>query len=159
MPRQLRRVLLRRTITLYALAAALTVGGCATTSTLPEAKYEQFSRFAGWTQKCFENNFISPQMYAETKNALAYTLGTWNYDTGKMQSMIRSAYTSATPNAGGCRQTEANAYQLIAAVNQNRSDRKESQRSLNESVQEFNRSMSTNKPVYCNRIGTMTMCN
>jgi len=141
------------------LVAAVNIGGCATTRTLPEEKYEQFSSFAGWAQKCFESNFISPQMYAETKNAFAYTLGTWSYDTGKMQSMIRSAYISASPNVAGCRQTEANAHQLIAAANQNRSDRRESQRSLNEAVQEFNRSMSTNKPIYCNRIGTMTMCN
>lgn len=126
---------------------------------MPEDKYEQFSRFSGWTQKCFESNFMSPQMYAETKNAVAYMLGTWNFDGGKMQSMMRSAYADASPNAAGCRQTEANAHQLIAAANENRSDRKENQRSLNEAVKEFNRSMSTNKPIYCNRIGTMTMCN
>lgn len=151
--------MLRRTIKLYALAAALTVGGCATTRTMPDEKYEQFSRFAAWTQRCFENNFMSPQMYAETKNAVGYMLGTWSYDTGKIQSMMRSAYADAVPNAASCRQIEANAHQLIATAKQNKSDRKESQRSLNEAVQEFNRSISTNKPIYCNRIGTMTMCN
>ena len=126
---------------------------------MPEDKYQQFSSFIGWTQKCFENNHMSPQTYADTKNAVGYLLGTWRYDTGKMGSMMRDAYARISPSKASCRQTEANAYQLIALANQHRGDEKESQRNWNEALQEFNRNMSANKPIYCNRIGTMTMCN
>jgi hypothetical protein len=143
----------------YAALVAISLAGCATTSTMPEEKYQQFSSFMGWTQKCFESNYMSPQTYADTKNATGYLLGTWRYETGKMEAMMRDAYAKAYASESNCRQTEANAYQLISVANQHRSDKKENQRNWNEALQEFNRSMSSNKPIYCNRIGTMTMCN
>lgn len=143
----------------YAAVVALSIAGCATTSTMPEDKYQQFSSFIGWAQKCFENNHMSTQTYVDSKNAMGYLLGTWRYDTGKMESMMRDAYARTSPSEASCRQAEADAYQLIALANQHRADEEESQRDWNEALQEFNRNMSANKPIYCNRIGTMTMCN
>lgn len=148
-------------IKFYAALVALSIAGCATTttSTMPEEKYQQFSSFMAWTQKCFENNYMSTQTYADTKNAIGYLVGTWRYDTGKMVSMMRDAYANVTPSQPSCRQTEANAFQLISVANQHRSDEKDNQRYRNEALRELNRNISNNKPIYCNSIGGMTMCN
>jgi hypothetical protein len=126
---------------------------------MSEEKYQQFSNFVGWTQKCFEGNYMSPQTYADTKNAFGYLLNTWNYDSEKLTSMMRGAYAGASATQQSCRQIEANAYQLIAASNQHRSDTRENMKNWNEAIQEFNRGMQRNKPIYCERYGTTTICN
>lgn len=131
----------------------LTLVGCA--SPMPDTHYQNFSGFVGHLQKCFENEHINPQMYAEAKNAFSYVLSTWNYDSTKLSSMINESYSRTYVTQASCRQTQANAYQLIANAKQHRVNQKESQQAWDNAMKELNK----NKPVYCNTIGTMTICN
>lgn len=144
--------------------------GCATTSSLnpmPEENYSKFSGFAAALRYCFEKEHISPQLYADAKNSYSQALNTWNWDQNRLSSMMDAAYndignSNSQNDAGNCRQIEAHAYELISKANQHRADRnqqradqRQSQEDLNETLREINR----NKPIYCNTIGTMTLCN
>lgn len=144
---------------IYWMVATSLTAGCATKSVMPEGKYQHFAEFVGYTQNCFERGHLSPQLYADAKNAVSHLLGTWDFDQAKMTFMMKTAYMQGSPDASTCRQIEANAYQLISVANQHKSDVKESQQQLSSAIQDFNKSMSTNKPIFCNRIGTTTMCN
>ncbi|BCK22593.1 hypothetical protein [Vibrio cholerae] len=131
----------------------LNLVGCS--SPMPDTHYQNFSSFVGHIQKCFEAEYIDSQMYAEAKNAFSYVLSTWDYDSTKLSKMINESYSITYVTQASCRQTQADAYQLIANVKQHRVNQKESQQAWDNAMEELNK----NKPVYCNTIGTMTICN
>lgn len=142
------------------LALCSLLAGCATSSPqMPESNYQKFSGFIGFLQKCFEQEYIGPQMYADSKNALSYTLSTWSYDQFKLSNMINQAYSNTYANKQDCRQIEANAYQLIANANQHNANVKANQQSSQQAWDNALKELNKNKPVYCNTIGTMTICN
>lgn len=151
--------LLKKIITVCIVAISVLNMGCATRSTMEYETYRKFSSLAAETQKCFEGQYISSQTYAEAKNALGYALDSWNYEPGKMNSMTQTAYYLASTSDVFCRQAEANARELTLASNQRRSDARENKKSLNDSIKEFNKGMQMNKPIFCERYGTSTICN
>ena len=130
---------------------------CSTTTVMTDDQYKELSIFPGGLQKCFENEKISPQLYAETKNSLSHILSTltMTYDTNKMSSMIKQAYSETKGTTGDCRQIEAYAHQMNSLVSERKQDQKDNEKAANEARKERN----TNKPIYCNKIGTMTICN
>jgi uncharacterized protein YutD len=133
--------------------------GCASMissrSQMPETHYEGFSLFAANLQECFEKEYISPQLYADAKNAFSNTLNTWSYDRNKLMSMYDAEYKSANAYPEICRQAEADAYQLISQNSQNRANQRQNQTDVNNALKEF----KVNKPIFCNTIGTITTCN
>lgn len=142
------------------IALCSLLAGCATSSSpMPESHYQNFSGFVGYLQKCFEQEYIEPQMYADSKNALSYTLSTWSYDQSKLSNMINQAYYNTYANKQNCRQTEANAYQLITKAKQHRANVKANQQASQQAWDNAMKELNKNKPVYCNTIGTMTICN
>lgn len=133
---------------------ALTLIGCA--SPMPDAHYQHFSDFFVHLHQCFEKEYINPQMYAEAITAGAYMLNTWEYDQNKLSSMVvQSAGSITYVTQASCRKTQADAYQFITNAEQHRVNQKESQQAWDNAMKELNK----NKPVYCNSIGTMTICN
>lgn len=140
---------------LYIVITVILITGCATTSPMPETHYKEISSFAANLHQCFEKDYISPQLYADTKNAVSYTLNTWSYDENKLKSMADDVYRQINPDQRICRQVEAAAYQLLSRNNQHRVDQRQNQTDINDALKEINK----NKPIYCNTIGTMTLCN
>jgi len=132
----------------------LTLVGCASRP-MPDTHYQMFSGFVGHVQKCFENEHINPQMYAEVQNSLSYVLSTWSYDSTKLFNMADESYSRTYVTQTSCRQTQADAYQIIAEAKQHRVNKKESQQAWDNTMEKLNE----NKPVYCNTIGWTTVCN
>jgi hypothetical protein len=111
------------------------ISGCV--SSMPDNYYRQYSAFSGYLQKCFEDEYLSPQLYADTKNAMSYTLRTWSYDRDKISSMHNEVYSNAYTNAERCREVEAHAYQMIGNVRQHRDDQKDSKEEWNNALNEW----------------------
>lgn len=152
-------------IIVVSLLFATAISGCATSSPMPEERYKQFSLVAVGAEKCLSEGYITPKLYSDTKDAYRTVLRTWDYDDKKMTNMIYEMNrTLPTPNAKDCRGFEAVAYQMISSANQHIENKKEERRSTEEAIKQFNNSIqqfnnSIPKPIYCNKIGTMTMCN
>ncbi len=136
--------------------AVITASGCATnSSTMPESKYNSFSSFWASMQACFKNEYIDPQMYGEAKGAFLYVLEAWKFDQEKMTNMMNEAYSNARPSSSMCRTTEGEAYHIISSVRERRASRKNTQITTSSTSS----APSNNWPVFCNTIGTTTMCN
>lgn len=140
-----------------ALISVLMLSSCATSRPMPDESYQQIGKFAGGIQRCFEAQHISPQLLADSHGAVRTLLGSWTYDEARMKSTMDSMYRqeSATPQT--CRQIEAAAYTLISQANQHKGDVQANRRETADAVNQFNNSIR--KPIYCNKVGTMTMCN
>jgi hypothetical protein len=130
------------------------IGGCAS-SPMPDTHYRKFTDFIGNVQKCFDDEYITPKLYADTRSAFSYLLSTWTYDSYKLSSMTNRAYSNAYTNTRNCRKYEAGAYELITSSGSHSTKAKENERSWNDAISEITR----NKPIYCYTTGTMTMCN
>ena len=108
------------------------IGGCA--STMSEKEYQSFSNFAAYSEKCFQAEYLSPQLYAEAKNAFTYLMSTWNYDQGKLSAMMGEAYSNFSATAQSCRQVEASAYEITATSRQHRANEKQNQEAFNNMI-------------------------
>lgn len=140
---------------LTSVAAVSVMAGCATRKTLPDELYQSFGFFASASRQCFEKDRISAQLYADSQNAMGYILSTWEYDGARITAWTKSAPEGV--NASDCKKVEVLAYQAISRANDIRGQRQIDQQALNEALKNINASFS--KPIFCNRIGTMTVCN
>lgn len=136
------------------LAVGVVLVGCAS-SPMRQEHYERFGKFAARAQKCFEAGYIDPKLNADAKNAFAVLLNTWTYDSAKMRSMAEFEYQRTNANLETCRTVESDAHQLVSLADQHRQNLRENERAVNDAVSRI----TIPKPIYCNTIGTMTMCN
>ena len=134
------------------------LSGCAA-NPMPDGHYQQLSYFAGNLQKCFEEKKIDTRLYANAKSAIGYAVNTWSYDRARMDSMMQNSYNRASPTDQTCRQISANAHQLISEVGEHKSVVVENQRENQRSINRYIENSANNRPVYCNTVGTVTMCN
>lgn len=137
------------TLTVSALCVA-----CATTSPMTEENYIRFSKFAGASHKCFQAGYLDPKLHADSRSALNTLLSTWNYDAVRMRTLMELEYKEVNATAQSCRVVESNVHQLINTANQYTEGRRTSQKGSYEVPQP-----TVSKPIWCNRIGSMTMCN
>ena len=134
--------------------------GCVNTNnTMPKSQYVLLSDFSGMLQRCFNDGMISTRTYADAKNAFSYTLNTWDYDQKILNTMMSNAYSNATPTASSCRRSEADTFQFISLVDKRDSNNQRIQKQNFESWENTLDRMNKNKPIYCNTIGSTTMCN
>lgn len=125
------------------------VTGCAATP-LPEANYKTVALHTLFLQKCFDQGFISPQMYADGLSAASYSLNTWSYDSAKLSNTLAEVNSSVIANAATCRQTEANALLQIASVD----------RHIDQAAVDQNSGDQSGDPsVICHTFGNTTICN
>lgn len=137
-----------------AVATVMLTAGCATSS-MSDSNYQRFGSMAGYLQKCFDAGYINSQLYADAKNALSYVVSTWSYDRERLEAETSFIIRNGVASPQICRQTEADAYQVVSATGRHRADSLENQRTINDAINAAN----SKKPVYCNTIGTVTMCN
>lgn len=148
------RLLMRKTAISLAFLAVLS--GCATKKQMTQDTYQTFSRAGVIADVCLAEGHITPQMYGDIRQALHTLLSSWTFDMNELNSttsIMQRLYP--TRSAQECRRFEGEAYSLIAQANQHRAAVQENQRSFNNAVNQ----LSFPRPIYCNRIGTMTMCN
>lgn len=68
---------------------------------------------------------------------------------------MEQGYANAYANYNNCETAKALSYQLISNAGQHREQSRYNKEALNNTLNQINQ----NKPVYCNTIGTMTLCN
>lgn len=124
------------------------LAGCAATP-MPESHYAGFGTHALYLQRCFEQGFITPQMYADSMYAVAYQLNTWSWEEEKLAKTMADIDPNIQANVDTCRQTEAVAYQRIASVERHTDDAKAEQQS---------RESKQGDSVICSTFGTTTFC-
>ncbi|OGB08974.1 MAG: hypothetical protein A3E79_17220 [Burkholderiales bacterium RIFCSPHIGHO2_12_FULL_61_11] len=144
-------------IAVTALVSVVMLSSCATSSPMPDETYQKFGRFAAGTQRCFEAGHINAQLYADSTGAVHALLGTWTYDEAKMRRTMDYMYRDEAATPQTCRQIEAAAYSLISQATQHRANVQANRREMADAMNKFNNSIR--KPIYCDTIGTMTMCN
>jgi len=128
---------------------------CSNTNTnvMPENNYKLLGTMSGSLRKCFEIKKISPKIYADTIKSLSYTLSSWTYDPKKFSSMEAQAYSLTA--AKNCRQVEAAAHMINSNVVEKKQNQKDRANALRYDRKEGNE----NKMIYCNKIGSTTICN
>lgn len=129
--------------------------GCAGKKPMPEGHYQYLSSFAGDLQRCFEKEYISPQTYAQIKGSFSYLVNTWEVDTAKFSRAIDLSYQYSIPTHGDCRAVLARGYELVEEAKGYQTAGQANQEAWNKAIQDMN----SNKPIFCNTVGTMTMCN
>lgn len=139
---------------IVAISIIAGIAGCAS-SPMGETQYQMFGGAASANQKCFENNYLSPQIYADTKGAIRRMLQTWDYDENTLTSRMQQEYSNTHATQEFCRKFEGHAYDLIAMTRKHDEHVKESNKTWSDSLKETN----INKPIFCNTIAGVTMCN
>jgi len=141
----------------YRLIVATTLAvlsGCVSTPP-PASFYQSAGKFSALTQKCFDAEYISPLLYSQTKEAFGYMLGTQNYDQATLSTAQNHYYAHEEISSQVCRQVEAHAYKLLSDATNHREQKK----SNSEAWQKAFDNMNSARPVYCNTIGSTTVCN
>ena len=136
----------------YLIMPFLLISSCA--SQMTQDNMYRYTRYVANVEKCFEDEYMSTQLYAQTKNSLSHGLGTWRYDSNKFASMVASFYSNTTSSASLCRKTEATSYQLIGESKQYSANSRQETAAWNNAIRNINR----NKPIICNTTGTITSC-
>lgn len=137
---------------LFALLMMI-LSGCA--SRMEPYQYESFSSTAGQIEKCFQAGYMEPKLYAQALESFSYLVNTWAYDRKKMESSMMQGYAKAYASHQNCQNAKALAYNLISNAGSHREQKRYNQEAINNTLNQINQ----NKPIYCNTIGTMTLCN
>jgi hypothetical protein len=148
-------------------ALALTmmlVGGAAQAQALTAEQYQTIAEFRAWSKLCFDAELMTPQHYANSESAIDVLLTGRRFDREFLHNKTMEIFNREVANPVDCRTIEAQGYQVQTAAgtaqrNQanERAAAAQSQREFNEAATRFGNSIP--RPVWCNRIGTMTMCN
>lgn len=134
----------------------LAMSGCATVNPKPalDAKgYEVISKARAETTSCFNAGYISPKLYADSELAFDEVLNSRAFDRERLHQMTLNYFSISQANSSVCRKTESEIYQLIAHTGINNQQ-------TNIRVQQSEPQFPTYRaPIFCNKIGMMTMCN
>lgn len=133
---------------------AFTLVSCAS-SPMPESRYQALSNFVGNFEKCFQEQYITPKMRAETTAAVSYVASIGGYDQARLYEMSTQAILNANVSQYSCREVESEAYRIISDVEESKVRQKESSQELSNTLNNLRK----NRTRYCNTIGTMTICN
>lgn len=141
------------------LTVIVVLFGCASASPgrqeMKQENYHSFSKFAVGVQKCFEAEYINAKLHADAKDAFSILVNTWRYDNNNLQSMMQYGYTQTSATPEYCRTIESEAHQVISSANRHRQNIRDNQ----QTTYDIPIQSTINKPIFCNRIGTVTMCN
>lgn len=141
-----------------ALAAAfLAVFGCTYNGLLDmdEQGYNYYSDVMAFSERCFQLGQVSPELMASTAHNLGVVVSLLNHDPNQLKQRYSEKLNglSSTFNVG-CRATEVEMRKVIAHGERiQRNQAAQAGRSVVPTTVPFN------KPVWCNTVGTTTMCN
>lgn len=142
---------------------AMTVGlwalvGCASPPAprMEQAKYLSFAESWVGLNRCIESGAIDPGTGALGKQYLQGALGGYTYDQGYLNQEVNrlSAMVSNVPQ-GKCNQVAAAILAEKNRLDTFNANVARSEQSLQNTINQINQS----RPVYCNTVGGVTMCN
>lgn len=144
------------------IALIAILSGCASMEPAPDHVYRGMAQFAAQGQKCFNNELISVQEMAETRNVVAYTSTTWaGWDNSKFNDFFDRTYPSLAADSRACRNFQSNLISARSSISnreiQNANSADQMNR-LGESLKGVGDAFRPKSPAYCQRIGSMVSC-
>lgn len=144
------------------IALIAILSGCASMEPAPDHVYRGMAQFAAQGQKCFNNELISVQEMAETRNVVAYTSTTWaGWDHGKFNDLFDRTYPSLAADSRTCRNFQSNLISAQSSISNRERQNANSADQMNrlgESLKGVGDAFKPKSPTYCQRIGTMVSC-
>ena len=125
--------------------------------------HEQLGLYTGQLRQCFDREMVSPKFYADTVHAMAMLSEANGYDRDIIKYASNAAYAQTVANTSLCRQVEATGYSFQTKLAQ--SEAKVLQDAANRQIRSQAPAVQAEsypqvqKPIWCNRVGSMTMCN
>lgn len=135
---------------------ALTLVGCATRAqSMTEAEYLEIGSFRAWTKLCFDAQMMTPREYADSEGAIDVHLTRRTYDSDYLHAKTMAVFNREVANPAFCREVQAKAYNTVRTAGIIQSNRAEARAAASYSTP----MPQVQKPIWCNRIGSTTMCN
>ena len=140
-------------------ASALVLGlvGCAYSQfqNMNPAYYDQVANQRAFAKHCFDGGYWPAKLYADMETGVDSQLSVLNFDREKLHEKTVAQFKSIRVTESSCRDAEVVAYQVIARgelIQRNLAAGRGQTQSSTPMPQ-------VRQPVWCNRIGTTTMCN
>jgi hypothetical protein len=127
--------------------------------TMTTEAYTFFSDNWVLNARCFREEFITPQQYADGISGISYMTNTWIYEEETLKSFISVAFNSGDVNSAICRTHEANLISLKSTVKNDKERASRAVANYNQQLQSFANAM--NPPRFrttCLTTGIMTTC-
>ena len=122
---------------------------------IPENTYHDYAGFRAYLQKCFEQEYIDPQLLSETDQAIVQLINQWSFDLDRMLMLMENRYHQINMvNSEICRNVQVSAHQSIQLARQHREHVRQNREDWNNTMDRVDR----NKPVFCSPVGNSIMC-
>lgn len=138
-------------------ALILVVSGCAYDGLLDmnEQGYNYYSDVMAYSERCFQLGQISPELMASTAHNLGVVVSLLTHDPNQLSQSYATKlnWLSSTSNVN-CRATEVEMRKVIA-----HGERIQRNQAAQAGRPVVPTAVPSNKPIWCNTVGTITMCN
>lgn len=117
-------------------------------STMPEYYYDKYSTQYVGTGLCYKKDLISATEYGKYTNAIKYAVTSWKFDENKINNKIKK-WSNSSVTEQYCKNLKGDLESLI--------DQIKYQPTV--VTQPTNLQDAFPKPIFCNTVGSVTMCN
>lgn len=143
----------------YLLIVSVLLTGCATTryETFSEDDYKYYSSIMAGSERCFELNNVSTSLMSQTQHNLGVVLSIRDYNKTKLNRLyyaVKSQIGLRDSETIDCKRVELEMRNVIA-----HGERIQHNQTIQASQPQPNYFPNTKSTVFCNKIGTMTLCN
>lgn len=139
------------------IAVTLILATAAHSRPASERDYHDMANFRADLQSCFDSQMASPKFFADSDRAVDVVLTMVTFNRDRLNAMTHAAWLKSNAYPEMCRDMEVRGYKLQSIAGQGLANQAASRAELNQAVQNLQNAFP--KPVWCNRIGTMTTCN
>lgn len=143
---------MKKLVTLIALAS---LAGCASSRFAPlqESEYTYYSDFLASSEKCFVEDKFEPELLGKVSQKLGTVLSIRDYDHTKLMGMYKNKFDDMIVTESSCKTARAYAQNII----------EHGSRIEKNQAAQISKSTTVipqpGKPVWCNSVGTIVMCN
>jgi hypothetical protein len=138
------------------------LSGCSTglkRKTMTTETYTFFSDTWVINARCFRDELISPQQYAEGMSGISYMTSTWIYEEEVLKRSISNSFNYGFVTSLICRQHEANLFSLKAGVKKDKERASKAVANYNQQLQSFADAMNPPRlRTTCRTTGSLTTC-
>jgi hypothetical protein len=137
---------------LLSLVVMLTVGCSPRFITLSDEEYNYYSAYMAFSEACFQTGNLSPKLFGDAQHNLGVVLSIRDFDRDKLkQDAYLILKEISSTNLSDCPRVEADSYSIIK-----HGERIQSNLDKPAPVISY---PTPNKLLWCNTVGTVTMCN
>jgi len=138
------------------------ISGCSTglkRKTMTTETYTFVSDVWVVNARCFRDEYITPQQYADGMSGISHMVNTWIYEEQTLKSFISFAFNSGYVNSTICRNHEANLISLKNTVKEVKEMESRAVANYNQQLQSFADAMNPPRlRTTCLTTGIITTC-